>query len=241
MSSRHILLVTAESTNRRALRDTLLDEPYAILEARNCGEALEELSTGRIDLVLVDANLDGMDGCEACRQIRQTSNVPIILIGSFSIESDSRRLLESGASDYIAMPFVGNQLIARIQSALRKDTAESHDPTFESSAFKIDFACRRVVVNDQIVRLTPKEMKLLRHLVLHQGRPVSHEKLLEALWGSHDSHRINDLRVFVNQLRKKIEPHLREPRYSHIQTDNFIGYHFEPNPEKTAAPRRAKQ
>lgn len=240
MSSQHILLVTAESIHRRALRDTLIGEAYAIFEARNCEEALEEISAERIDLALVDVDLPGIDGCETCQKIRRTSGVPLILIGVSGLENDSRRILESGANDYIAVPFAGDQLIDRVRAIFRKKSAERHDQKFESPCFKIDFACRRVVINDQIVRLTPKEMKLLRHLVLNQGRPVSHSKLLEALWGSSDSHRINDLRVFVNQLRKKIEPHLRGPRHSHIQTDNFIGYHFEPNPEKTATPHRSR-
>lgn len=241
MSPQHILLVTAESINRRVLRDTLISEACAILEARNCEEALEEIQAGPIALVLVDVNLPGTDGFEACKKIRRTSDVPVILIGISSMERDRRRIQESGANDYITMPFVRDQLLARIRAALRMAPAELRDTNFESSSFTCDFTFRRVIVNNQIVRLTPKEMELLRHLVLNQGRPISHGKLLEVLWGSNDLHRIGDLRVFINQLRKKIDPHLRCPRYSHIQTDNFIGYHFEPNPEKPTAPRRSSR
>lgn len=240
MNSERILVLTADSATRRDLRETLISESYVILEARSCGEALEEIETGRIDLVLLDVSRSEIDGLEACQTLRHASTLPIIVLGFPGTAGDRPRVVNSGADDYLVKPIAADQLIARMRAAFRPDPTASQTSQLESSCWKIDFACRRVIVNEQTIHLTPKELELLRHLVLNQGRPVSHVKLLEALWGSSDSHHINHLRVFVNQLRKKIEPHLSGPRHSHIQTDNFIGYHFEPNPEKRVNSRRAK-
>lgn len=233
MNPKWILVVTGESIDRRDLRDILVSQAYVVIEARTSEEALEEIETGRIDLALVDVNLPRIDGFETCKRIRDASDTPIILLlGNLSTGEDQVRALSTGAKDYLIRPFGSDQLIARMHAAFRGEPTEKVH--FESSSFWIDFACRRVVANNRSIHLTPKELELLRHLVSNQGKPVSHVKLLEALWGSSDSHHINHLRVFVNQLRKKIEPHSKGPRNSHIQTDNLIGYHFELNPRKAS-------
>ena len=128
-----------------------------------------------------------------------------------------------------------------MRAAFRTESTEAHKSQFESARLKIDFACRRVVVNNRSIHLTPKKLELLRHLILNQGRPVSYVRLLEALWGSSDPPHINHLRVFINQLRKKIEHHSKGPRHSQIRTDPDIGYHFEPNSsQRTSADRTGK-
>lgn len=242
MSPERILVVAGESSTRRDLREILISQMYVVIEARTNEEALEEIETGRIDLTLIDVNLPGIDGFETCKRIREASDTPIILLlGPLSNEKDHVRALGT-ANDYLVRPFGSDQLIARMRSAFRAEPTETEKVKFESSNFLIDFACRRVVVNNRSIHLTPKELELLRHLVLNQGRPVSHVELLEALWGSSDPHYIGHLRVFVNQLRKKIEPHSKGSRNSHIQTDNFVGYHFEPAPgsQRTPADRTNK-
>jgi two-component system, OmpR family, KDP operon response regulator KdpE len=235
MNTRRILVVTGESITRRDLRDFLVCQAYVVIDARSCDEALEEIEANRIDLALLDINPPEL-GFEMCVRIRQASDVPIILLlPAISTKNDKFRASETaGANDYLVRPFTSDQLIARMRAAFRLRPDEAVEPQFESSDLKIDFACRRVIVNNRFIHLTPKELELLRLLVLNQGKPVHHLKLLQALWGSASSHHIGHLRVFIKSLRKKIEPHSIGPRDSHIQTDNFIGYHFEPNPEKLA-------
>lgn len=239
MNSKWILVVTSESVTRRDLRAILLSQAYVVIEARSCEEALEEIETGRIDLVLLDINQPALDDFETCKRLRHASDVPIILLlGALSTEKDNARASDTGANDCLVRPFASDQLIARIEAASRTKPIEPQQSQFGSSCLKIDFACRRVVVNNRSIHLTPKELELLRHLVLNEGRPVSHVTLLTALWGSSDSHHISHLRVFVNNLRKKIEPDAKGPRDSYIRTDNLIGYHFEANPHKSASLRR---
>jgi two-component system KDP operon response regulator KdpE len=134
--------------------------------------------------------------------------------------------LDAGADDYVVKPFSIEELLARIRAALRRTSSAEPVPTYVSSDLEIDFERRKVLVQGRAVRLTPKEFELLRHLVASQGKPLEHRRLLQAVWGPDYGNETEYLRVFINQLRKKIEPDPANPKYIH--TDPWVGYRFEP-------------
>ncbi len=244
MNSATILVVDDEPQIRRVMRTSLTSEGYAVLEARSGEEALETLRRERPDLVLLDINMPGISGLETCREIRSNSDVPIIMLTVRNTEKDKVRALDAGADDYVVKPFGAGELLARIRAALRRAGAAEPMPPFVSSELQIDFERRKVTVKGRPVRLTPKEFELLRYLVANLGKPVSHRRLLQAVWGPDYGEETEYLRVFINQLRKKIEPDSRRPRYIH--TDPWIGYRFDPqreawakgSPPKAVAPQR---
>ncbi len=238
MNSATILVVDDEPQIRRVMRTSLTSEGYTILEARSGEEALETLRSERPDLVLLDINMPGISGLETCREIRSNSDVPIIMLTVRNTEKDKVHALDAGADDYVVKPFGVGELLARIRAALRRAGAAEPVPPFASSELQIDFERRKVTVKGRPVRLTPKEFELLRYLVANSGKPVSHRRLLQAVWGPDYGEETEYLRVFINQLRKKIEPDSRRPRYIH--TDPWIGYRFDPLPEGRGKSSAAK-
>lgn len=239
MNGGTILVVDDEPQIRRVMRTTLTSSGYEITEARSGEEALEKIRNERPDLILLDVNMPGIGGLEACREIRETSDVPIIMLTVRSTEKDKVQALDAGADDYVVKPFSMEELLARIRAALRRSpTAESMQP-FHSEELEIDFECRRVMFKGKPVRLTPKEFDLLRLLVANAGKPVTHRRLLQAVWGPDYGEEPEYLRVFINQLRKKIEPDPRHPQF--IQTEPWVGYRFEASPPSTAAARRGRK
>jgi two-component system KDP operon response regulator KdpE len=225
-----ILVVDDEPQVRRAMRAILSGHGCSVIEARDGEEALEEVKADRPDLVLLDINLPGMNGLETCKKIRELSDVPIIMVTVRGDERDKVVALDAGADDYLVKPFGTQELLARVRAAVRRVPGAEEIPAFVSPNLKIDFEHRRVTARGQAVHLTPTEFELLKHLVLGRGKPVSHVKLLHLLWGSEGSNDREPLRVFIGQLRKKIEPDPDEPRY--ILTEPHIGYRFEPDAEK---------
>jgi two-component system KDP operon response regulator KdpE len=230
MAPTKILVVDDEPQIRRVMRTTLASQGYSVAEARNGDEALEVIPAERPDLILLDVNMPGRSGVETCREIRQGSDVPIIMLTVRNSERDKVQALDAGADDYVVKPFGSEELLARIRAALRRATPSEALPPFLSADLKIDFEKRSVTVNDQFVRLTPKEFDLLHHLVANQGKTESHRRLLQAVWGPDYGEETEYLRVFINQLRKKIEPDPRHPRYIH--TEPWVGYRFDPPHEK---------
>ena len=224
MKSPTILVVDDEPQIRRVMRATLSAQGYTILEAANGDAALEQFRRERPDLILLDMNMPGMDGLETCRQIRATSNVPIIVLTVRSSEKDKVHSLDAGADDYVTKPFGIEELLARIRAALRRSPTgpEGGPRGFESAGLEIDFEGRRVRAQGREVRLTPKEFELLRCLVAHAGRPVTHRELLQAVWGPDYGDEPEYLRVFINQLRKKIEANPAKPTI--ILTEPWVGY-----------------
>ena len=146
--------------------------------------------------------------------------------------------LDAGADDYVVKPFGAEELTARIRAALRRSSPAESLPSFVSNELTIDFEKRVVTLKGQAVRLTPKEFELLRHLVANQGKAQGHRRLLQAVWGPDYGEETEYLRVFINQLRKKIEPDPHHPRYIH--TEPWVGYRFEPLPGSTRRPRSEK-
>ena len=167
-----------------------------------------------------------MDGLETCRAIRGGSEVPVIILSVRSNEKDKVAALDAGADDYVTKPFGIEELLARIRAALRRSPASSEGGprTFSAVDLEIDFEARTVRVRSKYVRLTPKEFDLLRYLVAHAGKPVTHRELLQAVWGPDYGDEPEYLRVFINQVRKKIEANPAHPK--HIVTEPWVGYRF---------------
>jgi len=231
MSSVRILIVDDEPQIRRVLRTTLTSQGYTVAEAKNGDEALEQIREERPDLILLDVNMPGCSGLEICQEIRRTSDIPIIMLTVRNTERDKVQALDAGADDYVVKPFGSQELMARIRAALRRASPAEALPPFVSADLEIDFEKRAVVTRGQIVRLTPKEFELLRQLVANQGKALSHRRLLQAVWGPDYGDETEYLRVFINQLRKKLEPDPHHPRYIH--TDPWVGYRFERPHERT--------
>ena len=233
MNSASILIVDDEPQIRRVLRATLSSQGYTVAEARSGDEALDQIRGQRPDLILLDVNMTSRSGFEVCREIRGSSDIPIIMLTVRNSERDKVQALDAGADDYVVKPFGSEELMARIRAALRRAAPVESLPPFISNDLKVDFEKRSVLVKGQPVRLTPKEFELLHHLVTNRGKAQTHRRILQAVWGPDYGEETEYLRVFINQLRKKIEPDPRHPRYIH--TEPWIGYRFDPPEEKSRA------
>jgi two-component system, OmpR family, KDP operon response regulator KdpE len=236
MTTSTILIVDDEPQIRRVMRTTLSSNGYSVIEARSGEEALEMMRKERPELVLLDVNMPGMSGLEVCREIRDQSEVAIIMLTVRNSEQDKVLALDAGADDYVVKPFSIEELLARIRAALRRTSSQEPVPAYVSSDLEIDFERRKVLVQGRSVRLTPKEFELLRHLVTSQGKPLEHRRLLQAVWGPDYGNETEYLRVFINQLRKKIEPDPAHPKYIH--TDPWVGYRFEPEAPSTKSKKK---
>jgi len=238
MTTGNILVVDDEPQIRRTLRSTLSFRGYTIMEAGTGEEALELVPRLKPDLILLDVNLPGMSGVEACREIRRSSDAPIIMLTVRNAERDKVVALDAGADDYVTKPFSIEELLARIRASLRRHPSAEALPPFVSKDLSVDFEQRRVTVVGEEVHLAPKEFEVLRHLVANQGKPVSHRRLLQAIWGPEYGEETENLRVVINQLRKKIEKDPSQPKY--ILTEPWVGYRFHP-PKPPAARASSRQ
>jgi two-component system, OmpR family, KDP operon response regulator KdpE len=226
MNTATILVIDDEPQLRRAMKATLTDLGYSVIDAKTGEEALEMLRHDTPELVLLDLNMPGIGGLETCRAIRETSDVPIIVLSVRDTERDKVQVLDAGADDYVTKPFGIQELLARIRAAMRRVPA-SNDANVRvvvSDELEIDFATRRITLNGRVERLTPKEFDLLKYLVDHANKPVPHRKLLQTVWGPDYGDEVEYLRVVVNQLRRKIEPVPSKPKY--LLTEPWVGYRF---------------
>jgi two-component system KDP operon response regulator KdpE len=226
MNTATILVVDDEPQLRRAMKATLTDLGYVVMEAKTGEEALEVLRRDPADLILLDLNMPGIGGLETCRAIRETSDLPIIVLSVRNTERDKVEALDAGADDYVTKPFGIQELLARIRAAMRRmpTQGETGIHTFGAGELAIDFETRRVTRSGKSIRLTPKEFDLLKFLVDHPNRPIPHRKLLQTVWGPDYGDEVEYLRVVVNQLRKKIEPIPSDPKY--LLTEPWVGYRF---------------
>lgn len=228
MSAGSILVVDDDPQIRRVMRTTLTAHGYEVSDVRNGTQALEDLSKGSFNLVLLDMNMPEMDGIETCRAIRQGgrgSDLAIIMLTVRSSEADKVKALDAGADDYVTKPFSTPELLARIRAALRRTSAAGLNlHRIALGTAEIDFETRRVQTVHREYRLTPKEFDLLVYLVMHPNRVIPHRELLQAVWGPDYGDETEYLRVFINQLRKKIEPLPSNPRY--LLTEPWVGYRF---------------
>jgi two-component system KDP operon response regulator KdpE len=225
---RRILVVDDESQITRVLRTSLSSQGYDIRTANDGETALEIVKDWPPDMVVTDLAMPGMDGLALCRRLRETTKIPIIVLSVRGEERTKVKALDAGADDYVTKPFGMEELLARVRANLRRaPTAEDDDSRLiELGDFRIDPAAHKVAVRGREIHLTPKEFDLLVYLARHPGKVVSHRTLLAAVWGGQSTEQMEYLRVFVGQLRKKLEPELSSPRY--IVTEPWIGYRFEP-------------
>jgi two-component system, OmpR family, KDP operon response regulator KdpE len=224
---KHILVVDDESQITRVLRTSLSSHGYDIRVANDGETALEIMKDWAPDLVITDLAMPNMDGLELCRRLRAKTQIPIIVLSVRGEEQTKVKALDAGADDYVTKPFGIEELLARVRANLRRvKTDESELAPIQAGDFKIDPGARTVLVKDRAVHLTPKEFDLLVYFARHAGKVVTHRALLGAVWGGENTEQVEYLRVFVAQLRKKLEPAPNSPRY--IVTDPWVGYRFEP-------------
>lgn len=225
MGSARILVVDDDPQIRRVLRTMLIAQGYEVHDVRNGEEALERIRDERIDLIILDMNMPGMSGLETCRAIRSSSDVAIVMLTVRDAEADKVEALDAGADDYVTKPFNSPELLARMRAALRRLPQSANGlQVVHFDDIEVNFITRRVIVEGREVRLTPKEFDLLQYMIAHPNVPVPHTKLLQSVWGPDYGDEVEYLRVFVNQLRKKIEKNPSKPKY--ILTEPWVGYQF---------------
>ena len=230
-----VLVVDDEPQIRRLLRVSLSAQGYHIIEAGSGEQALTRAATERPDLVILDLGLPDMDGQEVVRRLREWTQVPIIVLSVRDRENDKVRAFDEGADDYVTKPFGMSELMARIRAALRhRIQAETKDPVFRAGDLVVDLGRRVVTVAGREVKLTPKQYDLLRTLVAHAGKVLTHQQLLRQVWGPGYSEEAQYLRVYIGQLRQKIEPDPARPRY--IVTEPGVGYRLRDPDETSGVP-----
>jgi len=227
--SPRILVVDDDSQITRVLTTVLASQGYAVRAAADGGAAHAIVSEWKPDLVLTDLGMPRMNGVDLCRRIRILSSAPIIVLSVKDAERAKVEALDSGADDYITKPFGTDELLARIRAALRRarPDGDADAEPFDIGDFRIDVLARRVYVRGRSVRLTPKEFDLFLYLARRPNRVIEHRRLLEAVWGDMADEHPEYLRVFMGQLRKKLEPNPSTPR--HLATEPWVGYRFNPS------------
>lgn len=207
------------------MRTTLIGAGYEVDDARTGEEGLEKMSTYHPDLVLLDINMPGMGGFMACETLRENKNIAIIMLTVRDSEADKVAALDAGADDFVTKPFSTPELLARIRAALRRvPTSQASPDKIHIGPLVIDFAARSVSRGSKPIHLTPKELDLLRYFILHPNHVISHRELLQAVWGPDFGSQVDYLRVFIKNLRKKIELNPDNPE--HIITEPWVGYRF---------------
>jgi two-component system KDP operon response regulator KdpE len=224
----HILVVDDEPQITRVLRTTLNAQGYEIRVANDGETALEIVKDFTPDLVITDLMMPNMNGMELCRELRKTSQVPILVLSVRGEERSKIEALDSGADDYITKPFSTGELLARVRAALRRAPPGASEPKskIEAGDFRIDVDAHSVFVANREVRLTPKEFDVLLYMAQRPHKVLTHRAILNAVWGANSMEQNEYLRVFVGQLRKKLEPDASSPKY--ILTEPWVGYRFEP-------------
>lgn len=224
-----ILVVDDEPQLLRAMKASLPAAGYEVMTASDGEGALARIKQEMPDLIILDLVMPGLSGLEVCRQVRAFSNVPIIVLSAKGSEQDKVTALNIGADDYITKPFSLNELLARIHAVLRRlatlsSISASGTTVITVGDLTIDIDERKITVAEKEVKLTPKEFEVLKYLVNRAGKIITHQTLLQAIWGWESTEQIEYLRVFINQLRRKIEPDYHHPRY--IITEPWVGYRF---------------
>ena len=223
-TNQRILVVDDEAPIRRYLRAALSAQGFNVYESASGEEALQAVLSHRPDIIILDLGLPDIDGIEVTRRLREWSQTPIIILSVREAEQDKIAALDAGADDYLTKPFGTGELLARMRVALRKQSSAANEPVFESNGLSMDFARRLVTANGQEVQLTPTEYDLLKILVTHAGKVITHRQLLRQVWGDgYDDMHI--LRVNISNLRGKIEPDPSRPTYIH--TEPGVGYRLK--------------
>lgn len=223
-----ILIADDEPQITRVLRTGLTTRGYDVRVAADGESALDTFNDWRPDLVVTDLAMPNMDGLELCKRLRLVSQVPVIVLSVKGEEKTKVESLDAGADDFVTKPFSMEELLARVRATLRRAPSDegAASTVLEAGDFRLDVETRKVTVSEKEIHLTPKEFELLAHLIRHAGKVLTHRKLLTAIWGANYGEQTEYLRVFIGQLRKKIEPEPASPRY--ILTEPWIGYRFDP-------------
>ena len=226
-----LLVVDNEPQSARVLDGVLTKEAYRVRTVSDGRSALAGFTSWQPHLVVADVYTPQMDGVELCRRIRAISKVPIIVLSAKEAETAKVDALDSGADDYVTKPYGVNELLARVRAALRRAGDSPVEVTrvdrLDVGDFHLDLAARRVHVSGRQVRLTPKEFDLFVYFARHPNRVIEHRRLLEAVWSESSSEHPEYLRVFIGQIRKKIEPNPAVPSY--LATEPWVGYRFNPS------------
>jgi two-component system, OmpR family, KDP operon response regulator KdpE len=228
-----ILLIEDEPQMRRFLRITLQTQGYRLIESATAQDGLVQATTRNPDVVLLDLGLPDLDGLEVTKRLREWNQTPIIVISAREQEQDKVKALDAGADDYLTKPFNASELLARIRVALRhaaRNNTDRKEPVFTLRNLRVDLAQRRVFVSDQEVHLTPIEYKLLMVLVRHAGKVITHTQLLKEVWGPAHINEVQYLRVYMTQLRHKLETDPARPRF--LMNEPGIGYRLKYDPEE---------
>ena len=221
-----VLVVDDEPQITRVLKTVLSSQGYQVRTAAEGESALSNFKEWSPELVITDLYMPHMDGIELCRRIRAISTVPIIVLSVKGEERTKVEALDCGADDYVTKPFGIDELLARVRAALRRSGGDTEMSSLEAGEFLIDFDGRRVHARGNEIRLTPKEFDLFVYMARHPNRVITHRTLLEAVWGEASQEQPEYLRVFMGQLRKKLEPDPSNPRY--LVTEPWVGYRFNP-------------
>jgi len=223
-----ILLIEDEPQMRRFLRITLRSQGYRLIESETGSDGLTQAATRNPDVVLLDLGLPDLDGIDVTKRLREWTQTPIIVISAREQEQDKIHALDAGADDYLTKPFNAGELLARIRVALRhmsrRDT-DQQEPVFILDNLRVDLAKRQVFVGEQEVHLTPIEYKLLMVMVRHAGKVITHNQLLKEVWGPAHVNEVQYLRVYMTQLRHKLEADPARPRF--LMNEPGIGYRLK--------------
>ena len=225
MEAGRILVVDDEPQIRRALATNLKARGYEVIPAPNGEDALRLAADHVPDVVILDLGLPGIDGIDVVRGLRVWTSVPIIVLSVREHESDKVAALDAGADDYVTKPFGMNELLARLRAALRRRAPAEEEALVTTPAFTIDLAAKRVTRDGEEVHLTPTEWHLVEMLVRNEGKLVSQRQLLQEVWGPQYETETNYLRVYMAQIRRKLEADPSQPR--HFITEPGMGYRFE--------------
>ena len=227
-AKQRILVVDDEPQITRVLRRSLITQGYDVHIASDGESALQTFGDWPPDLVVTDLAMPNMNGLELCRRLRTISQVPIIVLSVRGEEKTKVEALDCGADDYVTKPFGMDELLARVRATLRRAPAvqDEAEKVLHAGDFRVEIEARRLTIQDKDVHLTPKEYDLMLYLIRHPGKVLTHRTLLAAVWGGESVEQTEYLRVFIGQLRKKIEPNQANPRY--ILTEPWIGYRFNP-------------
>jgi two-component system KDP operon response regulator KdpE len=223
-TSARVLVVDDEPAIRRFLRASLTPHGYAVYEASDGAEALQAVPAHRPDLLILDLGLPDLDGVEVTRALREWTQVPIIILSVREQESEKIAALDAGADDYLTKPFGIGELLARMRVVMRRQAASATEPIFHTGELTVDVSRRLVTINGREIQLTPTEYDLLRALITHAGKVLTHRQLLREVWGEgyNDMH---ILRVNISNLRRKLEADPARPAYIH--TEPGVGYRIK--------------
>jgi two-component system, OmpR family, KDP operon response regulator KdpE len=225
MPDEKVLIVDDEPAIRKFLRVTLSAQAYTTIEASSGQEALSKAASDKPDIIVLDIGLPDMNGIEVARLLRQWTRIPIIILSVRGAESDKIAALDAGADDYLTKPFGVGELLARLRAALRRAAQTTSEPVFMSGNLKVDLTRRLITLSGNEVQLTPNEYELIRVLVNHAGKVLTHRFLLREVWGAEYGEEFHLLHVNISNLRRKIEPDPARPQF--ITTEPGVGYRLK--------------